>query len=69
MDKATLTKSLPRRMKEYTAAKLQEGRLSTLSEYIRSLIRDAQDLETGNPGPAVVAPREAGERPRMKTKT
>ena len=47
MDKATLTISLPRSMKEFITAKLREGRFSTPSEYIRSLIRDDQDV-TGN---------------------
>ena len=47
MDKATLTISLPRSMKEFIEAKLSEGRFSTPSEYIRSLIRDDQDV-TGN---------------------
>jgi putative addiction module CopG family antidote len=44
MEKATLTIALPRTMKAYIEAKLQEGRFSTPSEYIRSLIRDDQDL-------------------------
>jgi Arc/MetJ-type ribon-helix-helix transcriptional regulator len=44
MEKATLTICLPRPMKDYIAAKLQEGRFSTPSEYIRSLIRDEQDM-------------------------
>jgi antitoxin ParD1/3/4 len=44
MDKATLTISLPRTMKEFIEAKLREGRFSTPSEYIRSLIRDDQDI-------------------------
>ena len=44
MEKATLTISLPRTMKDYIEAKLQEGRFSTPSEYIRSLIRDDQDI-------------------------
>jgi Arc/MetJ-type ribon-helix-helix transcriptional regulator len=47
MDKATLTISLPRSMKDFIASKLSEGRFSTPSEYIRSLIRDDQDV-TGN---------------------
>jgi Arc/MetJ-type ribon-helix-helix transcriptional regulator len=54
--KATVISSLPRTMKEYVAAKLREGRFSTPSEYIRSLIRDEQDL-TGAPGQAVLAQR------------
>jgi Arc/MetJ-type ribon-helix-helix transcriptional regulator len=54
MEKATLTISLPRTMKDYIAAKLQEGRFSTPSEYIRSLIRDEQDMTT-QPGIAVLA--------------
>lgn len=56
MDKATLTISLPRTMKEYIAEKLREGRFSTPSEYIRSLIRDDQDLEE-RPRPALLARR------------
>lgn len=44
MEKATLTISLPRTMKDFIWKKLQEGRFSTPSEYIRSLIRDDQDL-------------------------
>jgi antitoxin ParD1/3/4 len=47
MDKTTLTISLPRTMKEFIDAKVSEGRFSTPSEYVRSLIRDDQDL-TGN---------------------
>ena len=43
MDKATLTFSLPQAMKDYIFAKLREGRFSTPSEYIRSLIRADQD--------------------------
>jgi len=45
MEKTTLTISLPRTMKEFIEAKLQDGRFSTPSEYIRSLIRDDQDLD------------------------
>ncbi len=44
MEKATLTISLPRTMKDFIEAKLREGRFSTPSEYIRSLVRDDQDL-------------------------
>jgi Arc/MetJ-type ribon-helix-helix transcriptional regulator len=44
MEKATLTICLPRPMKDYIEAKLQEGRFSTPSEYLRSLIRDEQDM-------------------------
>src|SRR5580698_8453924 len=44
MEKTTLTISLPRTMKEFIGTKLREGRFSTPSEYIRSLIRDDQDL-------------------------
>lgn len=64
MDKATLTISLPRMMKEYIAEKLREGRYSTPSEYIRSLIRNDQDLEE-RPAPAASAQRAAR---RMKRK-
>jgi Arc/MetJ-type ribon-helix-helix transcriptional regulator len=56
MEKATLTISLPRTIEEYVAAKLREGRFSTPSEYIRSLVRDEQDL-TGPPRAAVLARR------------
>jgi Arc/MetJ-type ribon-helix-helix transcriptional regulator len=41
--KATLTISMPRTMKDFIRAKLEEGRFSTPSEYIRSLIREDQD--------------------------
>jgi len=44
MDKTTLTISLPRTMKDFIATKIREGRFSTPSEYIRSLIRDDQDV-------------------------
>jgi putative addiction module CopG family antidote len=44
MEQATLTISLPRSMKDFIGKKVQEGRFSTPSEYIRSLIRDDQDL-------------------------
>jgi len=44
MEKTTLTISLPRTMKAFIEAKLTEGRFSTPSEYIRSLIRDDQDV-------------------------
>jgi|ERR1043166_720143 Arc/MetJ-type ribon-helix-helix transcriptional regulator len=54
MENTSLTISLPRTMKEIIEAKVQEGRFSTPSEYIRSLIRDAQDL-CGHSGiPALV---------------
>jgi Arc/MetJ-type ribon-helix-helix transcriptional regulator len=56
MEKATLTISLPRMMKDFIEAKLREGRFSTPSEYIRSLIRDDQDL-TGNSGVALMIRR------------
>jgi len=44
MGNTSLTISLPRTMKDFIEAKVREGRFSTPSEYIRSLIRDAQDL-------------------------
>ena len=47
MEKATVTISLPRTMKNFIEEKIREGRFSTPSEYIRSLIRDDQDM-TGN---------------------
>jgi Arc/MetJ-type ribon-helix-helix transcriptional regulator len=53
MEKATLTISLPRAMKDYILAKLQGGRFSTPSEYIRSLIRDEQDMAAQPIRPAV----------------
>lgn len=56
MDKATLTISLPRTMKEFIEMKLREGRFSTPSEYIRSLIRDDQDV-AGNKELAVLIRR------------
>jgi Arc/MetJ-type ribon-helix-helix transcriptional regulator len=56
MERAALAISLPRTMKDYILAKLQEGRFSTPSEYLRSLIRDKQDM-TGKPGAAVGARR------------
>jgi Arc/MetJ-type ribon-helix-helix transcriptional regulator len=59
MEKATLTISLPRMMKDYIVAKLSEGRFSTPSEYIRSLIRDEQDI-TAKRGPAVLKRRGRG---------
>jgi antitoxin ParD1/3/4 len=45
MEKDSLTISLPRAMKTFIKGKLREGRFSTPSEYIRSLIRS--DQETG----------------------
>jgi antitoxin ParD1/3/4 len=68
MDKATLTISLPQTMKEYISAKLREGRFSTPSEYIRSLIRDDQDLEEGRMRPAVLARRAADDRTQIRRK-
>lgn len=59
MDKATLTISLPRTMKDFIAAKLREGRFSTPSEYIRSLIRDDQDC-AGRDDLALLLRRGAG---------
>lgn len=53
-------------MKDNITSKLREGRFSTPSEYIRSLIRDDQNLETVRPGPPVVTRRGAGERPQLK---
>jgi Arc/MetJ-type ribon-helix-helix transcriptional regulator len=45
-------------MKDFIEAKLREGRFSTPSEYIRSLIRDDQDL-TSRPDLAILARRLA----------
>lgn len=74
MEKATLAISLPRTMKDYIAAKLREGRYSTPSEYIRSLIRDEQDL-AATPELALLARRgiatgnaEQFSRNRVKAK-
>ncbi len=61
MEKAALTVSLPCTMKEFIVSKLSEGRFSTQSEYIRSLIRDDQDL-TGNSGLALLIRRGAAAR-------
>jgi len=65
MDKAPLTISMPQTMKDYIAAKLREGRFSTPSEYIRSLIRDDQDVD-GSPRPAVLARRADQSRVKRK---
>jgi len=62
MDKTTLTISLPRTMKEFIEAKLEEGRFSTPSEYIRSLIRDDQDLN-GKAELALLARRGRQKQP------
>jgi antitoxin ParD1/3/4 len=43
MEKETLTISLPRATKAFIKAKLHEGRFSTPSEYIRSLVRVDQE--------------------------
>ena len=43
MEKESLTISLPRAMKAFIKAKLREGRFSTPSEYLRSLIRSDQE--------------------------
>ena len=67
MDKATLTISLPRTMKDYIAAKLQEGRFSTPSEYIRSLIRDEQDV-TAQTSLAALARRGNMDAPNPATR-
>jgi antitoxin ParD1/3/4 len=56
MEKATLTISLPRTMKNFIEQKMREGRFSTPSEYIRSLIRDDQDM-TGNSDVALLLRR------------
>jgi antitoxin ParD1/3/4 len=56
MEKATLTFSLPRTMKNFIEQKMREGRFSTPSEYIRSLIRDDQDM-TGNSDVALLLRR------------
>ena len=43
MEKESLTISLPRAMKSFIKGKLCEGRFSTPSEYIRSLVRSDQE--------------------------
>ena len=43
MEKETLTISLPRQMKLFIKSKLRDGRFSTPSEYIRSLVRSDQE--------------------------
>ena len=58
MEKATLTISLPRTMKSFIEQKMREGRFSTPSEYIRSLIRDDQDM-SGNRNVALLIRRGA----------
>jgi antitoxin ParD1/3/4 len=58
MEKATLTISLPRTMKNFIEQKMREGRFSTPSEYIRSLIRDDQDM-TGKRDVALLIRRGA----------
>ena len=71
MEKTTLTISLPRTMKQFILAKLSEGRFSTPSEYIRSLIRDDQDV-AGKSDLAFlvrrgIISRSAGTRNRRRT--
>jgi antitoxin ParD1/3/4 len=66
MDKTTLTISLPRTMKEFIDTKVSEGRFSTPSEYVRSLIRDDQDLEGGS-GLARLVRRGILSVPRRKS--
>ena len=43
MDNASLTISLPKAMKKFITARVDEGSFSTPSEYIRSLIRCDQE--------------------------
>jgi antitoxin ParD1/3/4 len=57
MEEATVTISLPRTMKNFIEEKIREGRFSTPSEYIRSLIRDDQDM-TGNSDVALLIRRD-----------
>jgi antitoxin ParD1/3/4 len=45
MEKVALTISLPRTMKQFIEHKVQQGRFSTPSEYIRSLIRHDEQQE------------------------
>ena len=56
LEKASLTLSLPRTMKNFIAEKIREGRFSTPSGCIRSLLRDDQDM-TGNSGVALLIRR------------
>ena len=65
MEKATLTISLPRTMKDFIGMKLREGRFSTPSEYTRSLIRDDQDL---NGKRALAALRSEGRKTAMPSR-
>jgi antitoxin ParD1/3/4 len=47
MEMTSLNVSLPKAMKDYIEARVQEGTFSTPSEYVRSLIREEQKrLET-----------------------
>jgi len=69
MEKTTLTISLPRTMKEFIGTKLREGRFSTPSEYIRSLIRDDQDLNGNGEVAALVRRlRDYSHLPRAQKK-
>ncbi len=65
MEQASLTISLPRTMKDFIETRLREGRFSTPSEYIRSLIRDDQDLN-GNGEIAAFLRRARSEGERGK---
>ena len=59
--------SLPRTMKNFIAEKIREGRFSTPSEYIYSLIRDHQEM-TGNSDVAqLIQSRRWPGRPRRIT--
>ena len=44
MELTSLTISLPRTMKDFIQDRLEEGSFSTPSEYIRSLIREDQQV-------------------------
>lgn len=62
MEKATLTISLPRTMKNFIEEKIREGRFSTPSDNIRSLIRDDQDMTGNNDVCLADTPRRPGRR-------
>jgi Arc/MetJ-type ribon-helix-helix transcriptional regulator len=66
MENATLAIGLPRTMKDFIETKLEEGRFSRPSEYIRSLIRDDQDL-TGKADLALLVRRSAASGKRADT--
>ena len=67
MENATLTISLPRPMKNFILSKMREGRFSTPSEYIRSLIRHDQDLNgQGDMSARARSPESSEAAPRVR---